>query len=217
MPEPTYTGTGITYSFLGWFTAVSDGTQITASSKVSITGNHTLYAHWSSSAVTYRVTYNPGSGITGTQQEDTKTYGIALTLRTAIFNRTGYVQTGWATSDGGAKVYELSTSYTANEPIALYPYWTPYVVTVSLDMQGGKGGNTAKNVTYDQPMPTITVPTKTGYIFDGYWTGTNGSGTQYYNTDGTSARTCDFTINTTLYAKWIEDLITTTFDSNDGE
>ncbi len=42
LPTPTYLG----YEFLGWFTATSGGTQVTSSTKVSITGNQTLFAHW---------------------------------------------------------------------------------------------------------------------------------------------------------------------------
>ncbi len=42
LPTPTYTG----YEFLGWFTATSGGTQVASSTKVSITGNQTLFAHW---------------------------------------------------------------------------------------------------------------------------------------------------------------------------
>ena len=47
------------------------------------------------------------------------------------------------------------------------------------------------------------MPSRTGYTFGGYYTGTNGSGTQYYNADGTSTRKWDQTSNNaTLYAKW---------------
>lgn len=56
-------------------------------------------------------------------------------------------------------------------------------------------------------MPAIVKPTKTGYIFGGYYTGTNGTGTQYYTADGASARTWDSTTITTLYAKWTEDIV----------
>ena len=40
-------------------------------------------------------------------------------------------------------------------------------------------------------------------LFNGYYTETNGSGTKYYNADGTSARTWNKANNTTLYAKWV--------------
>ena len=42
VPTPTRSG----YIFLGWFTTASAGTQVTSSTKVTITGNQTLYAHW---------------------------------------------------------------------------------------------------------------------------------------------------------------------------
>ena len=73
---------------------------------------------------TYTVTYKPGANGSGSQQTATKTHGVALTLRGATFTRSGYTQTGWSTSDGGAKAYNLSASYTANAAIMLYPYWT---------------------------------------------------------------------------------------------
>ncbi len=64
-------------------------------------------------------------------------------------------------------------------------------------------------------MPNITTPTRTGYVFGGYYDGQNGSGTQYYNANGTSANIWNKTCSATLYAKWTEDWITITFDSND--
>lgn len=55
--------------------------------------------------------------------------------------------------------------------------------------------------TYGQAMPAITPPARTGYTFTGYYTATSG-GTKYYNGDGTSAKVCDLTANTTLHAQW---------------
>lgn len=43
------------YDFLGWFTAKTDGEQVTADSKVSITEPQTLYAHWKEGTATYTV------------------------------------------------------------------------------------------------------------------------------------------------------------------
>lgn len=43
------------YDFLGWFTAQTDGEQVTADSKVSITAPQTLYANWKEGAATYTV------------------------------------------------------------------------------------------------------------------------------------------------------------------
>ena len=50
---------------------------------------------------------------------------------------------------------------------------------------------------------TITVPTKTGHTFQGYYTGTNGSGTQYINSSGTFVNNLyQTTSDITLYAYW---------------
>ena len=74
--------------------------------------------------ITYSVTYKPGTNGTGTQVTDKKTKGRALTLRGATFTRTGYVQTGWSKTDGGAQAYALGASYTTDSALTLYPVWT---------------------------------------------------------------------------------------------
>ena len=50
------------------------------------------------------VTYQPGTDGSGNAVTDIKFYNDALTLRGALFTRTGYTQVGWATVDGGEKV-----------------------------------------------------------------------------------------------------------------
>ncbi len=47
LPKPTRDG----YTFLGWFTAADGGTEVTASTTVTINKNHTLYAHWQKNKV----------------------------------------------------------------------------------------------------------------------------------------------------------------------
>lgn len=123
---PTRTG----YTFLGWSTS-SSATTATYSAGGSYTTNAsaTLYAVWQ--VITYTITYKPGSSGTGSQSTATKTYNVSLTLKGATFTRTGYAQTGWATSDGGAQAYALSASYTANAAATLFPVWTATKSTVS--------------------------------------------------------------------------------------
>ena len=129
---PTRTG----YTFLGWSTS-SSATSATYCTGASHTTNNsyttnaaaTMYAVWQ--VITYTITYKPGSSGTGSQTTDTKTYNQSLTLKGAIFTRTGYAQTGWATSDGGAQAYALSASYTANAAATLFPVWTATKSTVS--------------------------------------------------------------------------------------
>ena len=123
---------------------------------------------YSAALQTYAVTYKPGAYGAGAQQSETKQYGIALPLKGAIFTRTGYAQTGWATSDGGAKAYELGASYTANAAVTLYPYWTANTYAVTYDLDGGTAsGSLQTGATYDEAF-FVPPPTKDGYIFSGW-------------------------------------------------
>ena len=62
------------YTFSGWYTQEDGGTQITSSSKVNLTSNHTLYAHWQPSV--YTVAYNGNRFVTLESQE---LYGVTIT------------------------------------------------------------------------------------------------------------------------------------------
>ena len=65
-------------------------------------------------------------------------------------------------------------------------------------------------------MPTATAPTKTGYLFGGYYTGSSGSGTQYYNSSMASVRTWTITSNSNLYANWIQENYVATLSHEGG-
>ena len=88
------------------------------------TANVTLTAVWRAPAAHYAVTYNKGAHGTGTIEDGDKVHDVAFTLSSDRFTRDGYVQTGWAEFDGGAKAYDLGGSYTANSAIELFPVWT---------------------------------------------------------------------------------------------
>lgn len=145
----------------------------------------------------YTINYNKGANGTGTNVTDIKTHGTALTLRGAIFSRTGYNQAGWSTSDGGSKAYNLSASYTANADATLYPYWQKITYQVSYNSNGGSGAPAAQTKEYGVNLTlSSTVPTRTNYIFQGW--ATSSSGAVAYQPGGT------YTANAavTLYAIW---------------
>lgn len=151
-------------------------------------------------------TYTGGATISGSKSNETKTCDVDFTLpSSAVFSATGYTQTGWSTSDDGTQDYALGGSYTTNAAQTFYPAWTVKTTTVSFDQNSGTGGQTtSKTATYGSAMPTpITCPTREGYDFGGYYDGTGGTGTKYYNEDGTSARNWDKEdASYTLHAKW---------------
>ena len=113
------------------------------------------------------VTYKPGENGTGNAVTDIKLYNDALTLRGALFTRTGYTQTGWATVDGGEKVYGLDAVYTKNEALTLYPVWNTNQYTITFDTNGG---SEIAPITQDYGT-NITAPanpTREGYTFLGW-------------------------------------------------
>ena len=168
-------------------------------------------------ANTYTVSYDPGANGTGAASTATKIEDRPLTLAGESFTRTGYTQTGWATVDGGEKVYDLDAIYGENAPITLYPVWTANQYTVTIDSNGG-GAVTPSTVTvtYGEDCPTIPVLQWAGHIFYG-WYDAQAGGKQYVDGNGNSTARYDKTENCTLYAIWSDaPLCTVTFDPNGG-
>lgn len=115
--KPTRTG----YTFQGWGTSATGSVVYASGGSYTANASDTLYAIWK--ANTYTVSYNAngGSGAPGNQ---TKTYGVALTLSSTKPTRTNYNFKGWGTSAGSTTVaYAAGASYTANAAITLYAIW----------------------------------------------------------------------------------------------
>lgn len=115
----------------------------------------------------YEVIYLPGTYGTGSAVTDMKPHNNILTLRGALFTRTGYTQTGWATVDGGEKVYGFGDIYAQNAALTLYPVWNTNKYTITFDTAGG---STVAPITQDYGT-AITVPsnpTREGYTFIGW-------------------------------------------------
>ena len=130
----------------------------------------------------------------------------------ATTTRAGYTFDGWWTgSNGTGTQVESTTEVSILSDQTLYANWTAKDYTVSFDSQGGSVASPAsKVVTYDQEYGTLATTTRDGYTFDGWWTGSNGTGTRVESTT-------DVTIlsNQTLYAKWLPHY-TVSFDSQGG-
>ena len=113
------------------------------------------------------VTYQPGTNGSGNAVTDIKFYNDALTLRGALFTRTGYTQVGWATIDGGEKVYGFDDVYTKNEALTLYPVWNTNKYTITFD---SNGGSEIAPITqdYGTAITAPADPTREGYTFIGW-------------------------------------------------
>lgn len=114
---PTRTG----YSFLGWSTANDSSVEYAAGANYTANSGVTLYAVWK--ANTYTVSYNANGG-TGAPGNQTKTYGVNLTLSNTKPTRTNYNFLGWATSASATSPqYAAGGTYSANSGVTLYAVW----------------------------------------------------------------------------------------------
>ena len=113
------------------------------------------------------VTYQPGTYGTGNAVTDIKFYNDALTLKGKLFTHTGHTQVGWATVDGGEKVYGLDDVYTKNEALTLYPVWNTNKYTITFDTAGG---SEIAPITqdYGTAITAPADPTREGYTFIGW-------------------------------------------------
>ena len=156
-------------------------------SRLSITGD-------------YEVIYLPGTYGTGSAVTDMKPHNNILTLRGALFTRAGYTQVGWATVDGGEKVYGFEDVYTQNEALTLYPVWNANQYTITFDTAGG---SEIAPITqdYGTEITAPDKPTRKGYTFKGW--------------DKEIPETMPAE-NITVKAQWEINQYTITFDTNGG-
>ncbi len=131
----------------------------------------------------YTVSYNANGG-TGTIPNALKTHDVPLTLSNGSgFSRTGYTFSGWNTAANGSGTnYAAGESYNENESVTLYAMWTTAAIyTVSYNANGGTGTieNATKTHSVDLTLSDGSGFSRTGYIFIGWNTAANGSGTNY--------------------------------------
>lgn len=210
--------TKIGYIFTGW-TTNSVGSSINGATFTMGDSNAIIKANWT--PITYYVRYNANGG-SGSTATSTHTYDTSKALTANGFSKAGNTFTGWATSANGAVVYSNGVAVknltsTNGTTIDLFAKWSTNTYTVTLNNMGATTpGTTSLNAVYGANLSSITIPSMTNYAFGGYYTGQNGSGTQYISASGTPTRAWDIASNTTLYAKWTKSVYTITLKCNGG-
>ena len=188
---------------------------------VTYSGGNTVYYTTSPECNTettvYTITYNTDGGTINEDYVKNYTEGVGATLPTDV-TKTGYTFDGWYNNNEltGNKVTAIGTSETGNKEF--WAKWTAITYTVTLNQKSGSNGTESISATYDATMPNITVPTRTGYTFGGYWTNEDGTGTQYYNQSGGAYnnKKWDQATDATLYAKWTANKYTVKFNGNNN-
>ena len=177
------------YKFLGWYTDPTSGIYVgTGGESYTPSSDTTLYARWS--ANTYTLTYDnqSGSGCTSKSGTYDSTWGSLCTP-----TRSNYKFQGWYTGTNGSGT-QISDSSKVSGNITVYAKWSANTYTLTYDNQSGTGC-TSKSGTYDSTWGSLCTPTRSEYIFYGWYTGINGSGTQISDSSKVTG-------NITVYAKW---------------
>ena len=213
MPGPVAIPTRVGYAFAGFFDQANGGVKYYYSSGKSaakwdkdVTTNTTLHAHWT--VCSYAVTLNGQDATTAGTASVKVAFGAALP-QIEVPTKLGYAFGGYFDGkDGTGTKYYYSSGKGAKkwdkaENTTLYAKWTPIKYKISFNRQGAtfKGTDTV-TATYGVALPQITIPSKTGYTFSGYFAEPNGKGTKYYYSSGKGAVKWDQTANATLYARW---------------
>lgn len=196
--------------FMGWYTSADGGDKVTATTKVS--GNMTLYAHWSDDNTTYTVTFDgQGGSVDG---GSTKTYKPGDKLGTLPnANKENAVFEGWYTQPDG-KGDKLNGTENVVGDVTYYAHYTTAKYRVTFNVNEGtfeNGASSTATVEYGKALESVPGCFRNGYTFKGWFTEKDGKGTQIQAGS-------QITSDVTAYAYWVKDTqsFTITFDANGG-
>ena len=193
LPSDTYSG----YTFIGWFTQASGGSEVggAGSSYIVPTGGTTLYARWSENPIdTIAFNSDGGAAVSSISGPD----GSSITLPSDYYP--GYTFDGWFTStNGGTEIGGVGSSYTVPAGgTTLYAQWSEhYIYTVTFNSDGGAAVSSVSG----PEGSSIALPSDTysGYTLIGWFTQASGgsevggAGASYTIPEG----------GNTLFAQWL--------------
>ena len=177
---------------------------------------------------TYEITWNNGGrGIKPTSPTS------ASSLELPTLSATGYEHTGWkanvavkntstGTTINANTLITNGTNVTLTQATTFTAQWSAKTYTITLNNQFANiAGTTSITATYNSNanlINKITIPQKNYHNFGGYYTQTNGNGTQLIDSEGNiNANAGSYTDanklwkyddGVTLYAKWTEKQLT---------
>ena len=184
--------------------------QVNSAHNAQVQFRITFHPEGTKHSVTYAKGATDATGTPPTQADVVE--GKTFTVAANTFSRTGYSFNGW--KDGGGTSYSAGDSYRmGTSDVTLTAQWEANSYNLSYNANGGTGsvagGSHAYGSTFNLSSSTFT---KSGYTQDGWATSANGAkaydlgGSYTYNTAGA----------VTLYAHWVPNEYTITFNNNGG-
>lgn len=145
LPDAMFTRTG--YVQTGWSTKNNGSTlDYQLGEGVTFSAATRLYPYWAKPA--FKVTYEPGAyGVGAAFNSDDINQGESVKLAGESFTRDGYIQTGWALSDGGELAYDFGeTIYNVTESLTVYPVWVKLIISADIDKPSGNFGTNCQGL-----------------------------------------------------------------------
>jgi uncharacterized repeat protein (TIGR02543 family) len=201
-----------TFVFDGWFLDNGSSQSAVYSGAENILENTTVYARWTSVSApnTIKVMFNKNGGDTLANHNEVNT-AIGETLRLFPWQtptKTGSYFVGWCYDEIGSQPFDptaviattpnpltLYAKYVSADSVDKYVFFNSSLAEVPADPSFLKVGVNSKL----SVMPN--VPERTGYVFDGWYTGQNSTGIQAFP----NGLDTTFDNNTTVYAHWSRD------------
>jgi uncharacterized repeat protein (TIGR02543 family) len=186
LPSATWAG----HAFLGWYSAVTNGSLLPEGRTVSMLAERTLYAYWTTKQT---VTFDPNGGTCATAS-NTYTIGRAYAnLPTPA--KDGITFAGWFTSKSGGTRVKKEDLATETATRKLYAHWTT-TQTVTFDPMGGTCSVKTRTYPIGGTYTNLPTPTWSGHSFQGWYSAaTNGSRLP-------EGRTVSAVAERTVYAYW---------------
>ena len=212
-----FTKTG--YNFNGWNTN-SSGTGTNYSNQQSVNnltstpgGTFNLYAKWKAKELTVTLNKNGGSG--GTDSVTAK-YDSAMPSAT-MPSRTGFTFAGYydtSATSGGTQYYTSTggsaRTWNKEQNSTLYARWNERTATLTYNANGHGTAPSSVTMRYTTATNAASAITATDYVFAGWNTKSDWSGTIYSAGSQVKAENV-IPSNMTLYAMWAKARIGTTY------
>ena len=195
----TSPATRLGYTFIGWFTQASGGSQVTSILSGS-SGDRTLYARWQ--VVTYNIFYHNLQGATHSNPTGYNVDSNQINL-TDPSSRPGYTFVGWFDELVGGNEVEVIANGSTGEK-QLYARWQVNNYTITYDSAGGDA-IAEQTVTYGEEF-VLAIPEREGYTFVNWQRG----GVVF------NAGVWNLVENVNLVAVWTANTYQISFDSNGG-
>ncbi|MCL2879884.1 MAG: InlB B-repeat-containing protein, partial [Treponema sp.] len=221
LPANAFIRTG--YSFSGWASSMNGQALYTDEQTVQnlsvVDGSEiTLFAVWAVN--TYTVVYNSNGG-SGTMANSAFTYGVPQKLRPNTFTRTGYNFSGWSKTASGpvefADEANVSNLTSDSAIVTLYAVWSGNTYTVAYNANGGAGTMENLNLSYGVPqnLPANAF-IRTGYSFTG-WSRSQTGQAEFSDEASVINLSAVNGSTITLYAQWMGNSYTVSYDANGGD